>query len=542
LLHDPAGAEPLTTLWTELTGGPGDFESEVRAARRQLLAQNFVGELDAAARSLLALARADLHTRDFSLASIRRVLTELLVHFPVYRTYAGTGGRDPLDEQVFERAASEARACLRNADQPMLEVIGGWLGGNAPRSEMRELYLRAITRFQQLTPPLAAKSVEDTAFYRYGRLLSRNEVGADPGQFSLGIEAFHQLCGERAQRFPNNLLATATHDHKRGEDTRARLAILSEIPLQWGQTVRRWMALNGPLGAPRPYDELMLYQALVGAWPLELTETDQEGLRALVERIAQWQTKALREAKRASDWALPDEAYETACREFLFRIFDPDTNAVFIKELAAWVRRIAPAGAVNSLSQTVLRLTTPGVPDLYQGTELWDFSLVDPDNRRPVDHGLRREMLARKTPSIDSLAGWQNGWIKQAIIHHGLALRAREPELFAGGDYIPLAVEGARSPNVIAFLRRHQDHAAITVTTRFPAGITDIANLAIDETSAEPSVPESAWEDTMLILPDSAQLAWRDCFTGKRIQADAGRLRLTDVFCLLPVALLHALN
>jgi (1->4)-alpha-D-glucan 1-alpha-D-glucosylmutase len=549
LLHDPDGAAPLTALWTELAGDAIDFDAEVKAARRQLLAENFVGEFDAVARVLHAIARAGLHTRDVSSASIRRVLTELLVHFPVYRTYAGDEGRDPLDRQVFELAARHARQSLRPADRPLLHLVGRWLGGAAPhameRGDVRELCLRAIMRFQQLTPPLAAKSVEDTAFYRYGRLLSRNEVGADPARFSISVEDFHRSNSERARCFPDTLLATATHDHKRGEDVRARLAVLSEMPRQWEQAVRRWMALHarwraeladeegGPasasVSAPRAADELMLYQMLAGAWPLDLAETDRTGMRSFAERIDQWQTKALREAKRVSSWAQPDERYETACRDFLFRILDTQADNTFLKELAAWVRKIAPAGAVNSLTQTLLRLGSPGIPDLYQGTEFWDFSLVDPDNRRPVDHAAREQALMNAPPAITNTENWKSGQLKQQIVRHALALRAREPGLFARGEYVPLAVEGACAKNAIAFLRRYRDSAAIIVATRFPAHMVQ---------EERPAVASARWKDTAVVLPDGLATIWTDIFTGVCPACRSDRLALAEVLNVLPVALL----
>jgi (1->4)-alpha-D-glucan 1-alpha-D-glucosylmutase len=531
VLHDPAGAEPLATFWTGLTGNAYDFESEVRAARRQLIAQNFVGEFDALARALHAIARAELRTRDISLPAIRRVLTELLVHFPVYRTYVGEDGRNALDQQAFDYSAERTRKSCSSADWPFIDEIGRWLGGDAPgtikRSDLKDLCLRAITRFQQLTPPLAAKSVEDTAFYRYGRLLSRNEVGSDPARFALSVQDFHGANSLRAQRFPHTLLATATHDHKRGEDTRMRIAVLSEMPAQWEHAVRRWMSLNDAFrttGARSAADEMMLYQMLVGAWPLELDETDADAVRAFADRIDQWQTKALREAKRASSYAQPNERYEDACRNFLYGAL---ANTAFVTELAALVRRIAPAAAVNSLSQAVLRLASPGVPDLYQGTEFWDFSLVDPDNRRPVDYATRQQALS--TSVTESLAGWQGGRLKQAVIHRALALRAREAELFACGDYVPLAVEGERSTHVIAFLRRHRNRAVIVVATRLPAHMVS---------DSGPVIAAEAWQDTTVVLPDGLNADWDDAITGRRTSSVSARLRIADVLCVLPVALL----
>lgn len=546
LLHDAAGEAPLTALWEELTGASGDFQDEVRQARRQLLVANLSGEFEATARALHAVARTDLRTRDFSLGAIRRVFTELLVHFPVYRTYAGGDGRDELDQELIERALKEAGHSVDRTEVPLLDLVARWLGGDAPsdavNARVRHLHQRAITRFQQLTPPLAAKSVEDTAFYRYGRLLSRNEVGADPGQFSLPVPEFHAACAERLRRFPDSMLATATHDHKRGEDVRARIAALSEIPHEWANAVRHWMQLNaglrgevaengGPPGiAPQPADELMLYQMLVGAWPPDLDIADREGVRAFAERIDGWQTKALREAKQVSDWVLPNEAYEEACRRFLFGALEVGEQNLFLRELVQWVERLAPAGAIKSLAQTVLRMTVPGMPDLYQGADLWDFSLVDPDNRRPVNYALRERLLAEAPPFIAGTAEWQQGALKQQVIRNMLALRAREPELFARGEYLPLDIEGDMGAHAIAFLRRLRGRVLLVVVTRLPCRLLAPGKgLAI--------APEK-WAEVAVRLPDDAGGTWVDALHGGGVQAQQGRVRLAEALALLPVAVL----
>jgi (1->4)-alpha-D-glucan 1-alpha-D-glucosylmutase len=547
LLHDPAGEAPLTALWTDLTGEPGDFLAEVRQARRQLLTNNLAGEFEAAARALHAVARTDLRTRDFSLGAIRRVFVELLVVFPVYRTYADSNGRDELDQQVIDRALEQARQHVDRNEGQLLDVVARWLGGDAPRdsatARVRNLHQRAITRFQQLTPPLAAKSVEDTAFYRYGRLLSRNEVGSDPGQFSLSVSDFHAACANRALRFPNSMLTTATHDHKRGEDVRARIAAISELPEEWEQAVRGWVELNAPLrtgiaeedgtpacDAPKPADELMLYQMLVGAWPIGLDASDSDGVRQFAQRIEQWQIKALREAKQVSDWVMPNEEYEAGCKRFLHAALEAKPDNRFLRELTQWVGKLAPAGVVNSLTQTLLRMSTPGVPDLYQGAEFWDFSLVDPDNRRPVDFALREQALADAAPYLDRLEGWQDGRIKQRIIHRALALRARDPDLFARGDYLPLAIDGPQAAHAIAFLRRYQDRTLIAIATLFSHRL-----LAKD---GGPAIPAADWEETSVVLPEELPSGWVDIYTGRQTQTQSGRLRLSEALSLLPVAIL----
>lgn len=551
LLHDPAGKAPLTALWNELTGQEHDFLAEVRLARRQLLAVNLAGEFEATVRALHRLARTDLRTRDFPLGAIRRVFAELLVCFPVYRTYADANGRDEIDDRIIERAVEEARQSVERTEVPLLDVIGRWLGGDAPRDadnpRVRSLHQRAITRFQQLTPPLAAKSVEDTAFYRYGRLVSRNEVGSDPGQFCISVQEFHEANRIRAERFPTSMLATATHDHKRGEDVRARIAALSEMPQEWGQTVREWMHLNAPLRtaipsgngaspgmAPHAADELMLYQMLIGAWPIGLDMTDTEGIKQFASRIEQWQIKALREAKQVSDWILPNEAYEAACKKFLHAILEVGPENTFLPKMLEWVSRLTAPGAVKSLSQTVLKLMSPGIPDLYQGTEFWDFSLVDPDNRRPVDYALRRQTLNVPPQRITDLAGWQTGGVKQQVINQVLALREQQPDLFLQGDYLPLEITGPWEQHAIAFARRHQNRLAIAIVTPLPWRLM--------AGNASPSIPAAAWEETAILLPDCDDMTCVDILTGTEVSVSSGRLLLSDALPLMPVAVLTVMQ
>ncbi|BBD80320.1 malto-oligosyltrehalose synthase [Aerosticca soli] len=484
LLHDAAGAGVLDGLWQSISGERTGFADMAHAARRQILIDSFEAELDRTARALFGAARAELDSRDVSLAAIRRVLVEVLVHFPVYRTYAGVLGRDAMDDKVFGIACAGARRTVRLEDRELLEQVTVWLGGQAPRSlppgPVRQARARAMTIFQQATSPMAAKAVEDTACYRYGRLLSRNEVGADAGRLGLPVADFHARCVERQASHPHNLLATATHDHKRGEDTRVRLAVLSQpaAAAAWAEVVTRWRSRHAGLRvqtevgmAPSAADEYMLYQTLVGAWPPQLDPADAPALQAFAERIAAWQRKALREAKRRTRWTVPNEPYEDACDAFLAALLAPAQG--FVAELAAFVARIAAAGAANGLVQTALRLTTPGIPDTYQGTDYWDFSLVDPDNRRPVDFDRRQSSLARHADWGALLASWRDGALKQRLLHELLQLRARHPALFAGGDYRPLAVATAEDEpgRLIAFARGWRGRAVIVLALRHTAPV-----------------------------------------------------------------------
>ncbi len=528
VLHDPAGEAPLTELWTRLTARPGNFIEEEEPARRQILRENLASELNAAAAALHRIARRDLVTRDYTLTGIRRALTELLVHFPVYRIYAGNTGASETDSQIMDRAMAGARRSFRTADAHILDLLRRWLADEAPRSlppgPRRAERLRAMVGFQQLSAPVAAKSVEDTAFYRFGRLLSRNEVGSYPGTFALSPTGFHAAAQERLKRSPAALLATATHDHKRGEDTRARLAVLSEIPAEWEAVITRFTRLNAIIRqdvGPDMADELMLYQMLVAAWPLGLTAENPQGIGEFADRIAGWLEKSMREAKRVSEWAAPNEAYEAAAQQFLRQTLDP-TRPV-LAEIIAFAGRIGPAGAINGLAQTLLRLTAPGVPDLYQGTEFWDQSLVDPDNRRPVDFHAREATLAANKTPVELLTNWQTGAVKQALIAKALRHRAENPELYAQGDYTKLEAEGDNAPHILAFTRHRQGLKIIAATTRLAASLTTTA----------PLVPAAAWGGTALALPEGS---WTNIFTGATLPG--GTTPIATLFADLPVALL----
>ena len=530
VLHDPAGEAPLSVLWTATTGRTCDFTQEEEQARRQILRDNLASELQAASAALHRIARRDLTTRDYTLTGIRRGLTEILVHFPVYRIYAGHAGASETDIQVMDRALAGARKNFRAADVKILDLLRRWLVDEVPRAlppgPRRAERLRSAVRFQQLSAPVAAKSVEDTAFYRFGRLLSRNEVGSNPGQFALSPTGFHAAMLERSKKFPGALLATATHDHKRGEDTRARLAVLSEIPDAWETAIVRWMRLNAIIRqevGPSPADELMLYQMLVAAWPLGLTARDDAGLEAFTRRVASWFEKAIREAKLVSEWAAPNEEYETAAKNFLVGTLDPSRPV--LGEIIGFAERLGAPGALNGLAQTLLRLTAPGVPDLYQGAEFWDQSLVDPDNRRPVDFSARQMALQQGAAPVELLKTWQSGAVKQAVIARTLALRREMPTLFAAGDYTKREAEGAMAPHILAFSRSAGTSRIVVAVTRLAAKFLDDA----------PLLPAEAWGDTTLTLPGAS---WTDIFSGIRVTG--ATIRAESSFSVFPLALLRS--
>ena len=505
--HDQEAERPLAFFWSAVSSRPADFATEEALARRQIVERGFDAQLRATARMLHRLARLDPLTRDTTEPAIRRALLALLAHFPVYRTYNADTPRSSGDQAAFSRALAAAKAEAPLSLHPVLDRLDRWLGGEDARKPGAALRQDATRRFQQLSAPVAAKAVEDTAFYRYGRLLSRNDVGFDAARLGAEPADFHAANMARGQEFPDALLATATHDHKRGEDVRARLAVLSEIPGAWQEAVLRWMQANAahrrPAG-PTPGDEALLYQMIVGAWPMTLSAEDSTGCREFAERLAGWQRKAIREAKLQGDWTGPDEAYEEAARDFLFSLLTAGT--AFAREAVQFVRLVAPAGAVNGLAQTLLKLTAPGVPDFFQGTEFWDFSLVDPDNRRPVDFDARIAALQAGGSPAALAATWRDGRVKQAVIARTLALRRAVPELFARGVYRPLEVTGALCRHVLAFMRVSDGAASVMVVPRLPHRLlTGRDSIAI---------PPDAWRDTTLHCPPD--------FVGRRLHDALG--------------------
>jgi (1->4)-alpha-D-glucan 1-alpha-D-glucosylmutase len=416
LLHDPAGAAPLGALWREVSGRPATLEPEELLARQQLLVWQFSGQLDACVAAFTTLAAQVPEGDGMTAAMLRRAVERLLWVFPVYRTY-GTGTDAPAsDAAIREEAHRRLAPHVPPGEWAVVDLILGWLAGNAAAEPV--LAADAVRRFQQLSAPIAAKAVEDTAFYRYGRLLSRNDVGFDAARMGMPIADFHRAMQARARDWPRAMLTTATHDHKRGEDSRARLAVLSAMPDRWRDEAARWSAIAEPMSAGVDVgDRYMLFQSLLGAWP----DTPDEHF---ADRIAGWQTKALREAKLRSSWEAPDESYEARCNALARNLI---SDPAFVSAVDAFRDEIAPLALRNTLVMTALRYTLPGVPDLYQGGELSDLSLVDPDNRSPVDFAVRQRAIEAPTGKLKLIADL-------------LALRRAHPTLFARGDYAPAGV------------------------------------------------------------------------------------------------------
>ncbi|MCL9800082.1 malto-oligosyltrehalose synthase [Pseudomonas sp. AKS31] len=537
LQHDLEGEHVLGDLWQRRTERPAAFIEEAQLARQQILNGSLASDCESVAQALLQVARDDLMTRDLTLGAIRRVLQALIVHFPVYRTYISAMGRSEQDEKFFQHAMDGARQTLGEGDWPVLDCVAAWLGGTPwrrkPRGRSRKILKHACVRFQQLTSPAAAKAVEDTALYRSAVLLSRNDVGYNTEQFSAPLSDFHAVNQQRLSEFPDNLLATATHDHKRGEDTRARLAVLSERSHWYAEQIELWRALARPVRVddqmPSSGDELILYQALLGSWPLQLRDDDQAGFADYAKRIWQWQQKALREAKLQSSWSAPSESYENAAQAFTEKLLTGEEGELLRAALSKTVNSIAAAGALNGLAQTLLRMTVPGVPDLYQGNEFWDFSLVDPDNRRPVDYPAREQALHAPLPPVELLANWRDGRIKQALIAEVLNLRVEHAELFRRGTYQALEVLGSQAHNVLAFAREHEGKQAIV--------IVPVRCATLLENGAVPQVDALRWGDTRVVLPFAASATNLKGLFSSRAVTKNRELNISDALGDVPVNL-----
>jgi (1->4)-alpha-D-glucan 1-alpha-D-glucosylmutase len=505
-------------------------------------------ELGVLASDLHRIAQRHWNSRDYTWDGLRWALRAVVAAFPVYRTYVTSHGISAEDRRDIEWAVARARKEWRGLGQEILDFIGAVLTTDFVQRPMDATARAEVTRFamkfQQYTGPVMAKGLEDTTFYRYHRLISLNEVGGDPRQFGLSVAAFHRANQERARDWPHAMLATATHDTKRGEDVRARVAVLSEIPGEWAQASSRWVKLNQRHkqeldGRPAPgrNDEYLLYQTLVGALPPDFTA---EGVAASFgERLQAYMIKAAREAKERTSWDNPNSDYEAALGPFIAHILDPVRGRPFLRHFLPFQARIARVGMLNSLVQTTLKLTAPGVPDLYQGTELWDLSLVDPDNRRPVAFAERaaflNEIAASATRSPDGLSAmvdrlreaWPDGRIKLYVIAQLLALRREIPQIFLKAEYRPLTVEGAQSDRVCAFLRSAEGQIAIVAVGRLFAALTAPA-------ATLPAM--AAWGDTALVLP-TGMPSLEDRLTGRRF-GDRAAIPLSELFSNLPVAVL----
>ncbi|WP_167362696.1 malto-oligosyltrehalose synthase [Pandoraea faecigallinarum] len=550
LLHDEHGATALDGFWQACTHDRRDFDAHVREARRQLLDERFGSETARAVKALSALidAEPDTRARDYGVTCLRRCMCALAASFPVYRAYP-----DASEEAhpVLAAATAGAKRLLHPIDHAALSQLVEWLTPSEGQTSLRR---EVQIRFAQVTAPLAAKAVEDTAGYRWGRLLSRNDVGCEAATLARPLDAFHQANAYRARHWPRAMLTTATHDHKRGEDIRARLAVLSEIPSQWAEAVQGWRAENDRFrhassDSPCAAHELMLYQTLLGAWPCawHTASPSAASVRSFAERIAQWQRKANREAGVRTSWLAPDAAYEAACDAFLNEIMGA---SAFVRSMQAFSNAIGPAGALNGLTQMFLRLTCPGVPDTYQASLGWDQTLVDPDNRRPV----RFDAAMWNPPASNGVVGpqawrslmnrWRDGEVKLTLLCRLLHLRKQFAAAFAQGDYVPLSSGGPCQAQVVAFARvphAGSGSSVVCVATRHAARHLGAASEAMTRPDGvNPCLRAQDWQDTVVHVGTVSQGArWRNLLTGTPVRAAAhGNLPVAEMLDVLPVALL----
>ncbi len=540
----PTGFAKLQRHWARFTGRDGDIdiEEEIYRCRLLVIDRNLASELTYLVAWLVDIAESDWFTRDFTRKRLRDALIEIVAAFSVYRTYVTERGASEDDRRVIAEALAKAHRRWQGADGEILDFIAALLTLDIQTlnpshfADKRGAILRFVARFQQYTGAIAAKAVEDTFFYRFVPLASANEVGASPYRPTTSPGLYHEQMAERATAWPLAMLASATHDTKRGEDMRARLDALSEIPDEWARRIARWHIFNRPhrdeaSGRPTPggNDEYLLYQSIVGTWPMQPGSLLRSPARRdeYVARLKAYAIKAAREAKLATSWTAPDEAYEAGFERFIERLFEPAHNP-FIDSLLRFLPPILRFGAFNSLSQLVLKATAPGVPDFYQGNEFWDLSLVDPDNRRPVDYAARRDAL-RALDLASAIARWREGWLKLWLTERLLALRNRQPGLFATGSYEPLTVTGAGAEHIVAFRRANGDDSIIVVVTRL---LMDV--IRGDLGAFWPG--GSALGDTVI----HTEGVWIDHFTGTRIRSEAQSILVSAALERLPVAVLSA--
>jgi (1->4)-alpha-D-glucan 1-alpha-D-glucosylmutase len=497
---DPQGEIPLTDFYGEFTGQSTDFPEIVREKKQQVLKDLFGSEINRLANMLAEICERHRYYRDFTRTELNATLREVISCFPVYRSYIQPDVNRVTNEDIryVTEAVEEAKRRRPDWDPAPFDALRDLLLLQVRGEQEHEF----VMRFQQTTGPVMAKGLEDTAFYAFHRLIALNEVGGDPGRFGMTLDDFHQACQETQRHWPESMLASTTHDTKRGEDVRIRIGLLSEAADQWRAAVTRWSEINARHrvdGMPDRNAEYLLYQTLFGAWPID------------EQRATEYMLKAVREAKVYTSWTQCNPEYEAAVQQFTKAIL---TDAEFRADLEQLVSELLRPARVASLGQTLIKLTTPGVPDIYQGTELWTLSLVDPDNRRPVDYEIRRQLLAdlnETTPEM-ILARMEDGLPKMWVVRQALRLRAREPEAFGReGSYESLRAQGERADHVLAFVRGGR---VITIVPRW------LVRLGED------------WKNTRLRLPNGL---WQNEFTGDTI---GGTVQISELLRRFPVALM----
>ncbi|MGI4747496.1 MAG: malto-oligosyltrehalose synthase [Janthinobacterium lividum] len=541
---NPAAEESFTETYKSFTGLVTPFADIVRECKIRIMENEMASELNVLGRDAGRVARQNPMTADFTRNILQRAIKQIVASFPVYRTYIDMdGAQEDADRRDLDWAMAQARRGDSNIDPSVFDFLHGVLSGQvvaAPKSGFsRTAVLRFAMKLQQYSGPVMAKGLEDTTFYRYNRHVALNEVGGEPERFGITANAFHKANTQRARNWPHAMLGTSTHDTKRGEDTRARLAVLSDLPEEWSRQVTTWSRLlrarRGDIEGSAPpdrNDEYLLYQLLVGSWPVELLErTDEAALQVYAERLKGALEKSMREAKLHSTWTAPDTAYEDAMQAFARDALDASRGG-FLASFLPFAHRVARLGVQNSLIQTVMKLTLPGMPDIYQGCELWDLSLVDPDNRRPVDYTVRETALADLEPRLEHVEGrgsllgellqnWHDGRIKLAVTALLLDLRRTQEALFSTGSYEPVAIEGGKSDQALGYIRSTGDQRLVVLVARYP-GLRE----------ADPD-----WGDTTAMLPDGR---WTDWLSGRTIEGGQA-MKLAELFDVLPAVVLRSM-
>ncbi|MCF6150528.1 MAG: malto-oligosyltrehalose synthase [Candidatus Kuenenia sp.] len=528
---------------------------EVIYERKKLIMQVAMSsEINTLGHYLNRISEKNRHTRDFTLNSLTYVIIEVIACFPVYRTYIHSPVIDERDRRYVESAVSKAKRKNPALNESIFFFLKDVLLNNYPgyfTEKDKKEWLDFTMKFQQITGPVMAKGVEDTIFYVYNRLISLNEVGGNPDWFGISIDAFHGQNTERARSWQHSMLTTSTHDTKRSEDVRARINVLSEIPAKWRECVIRWSRINKKhkrivedLVAPDKNEEYLFYQTLIGAWPIE--PMDDSGYEIFKNRIKEYMLKALREAKVNTSWINPHTTYEEGLMYFIDSVMKRKQGNTFLHDFKKFQKEISHCGIYNSLAQTLLKITSPGIPDIYQGNELWSFCLVDPDNRRPVDYDIRIKMLAelkeqettgeRQTLIANIMKNRENSMIKLYVTYKALTFRKENRELFETASYIPLEVTGSKGHNVCAFARNSNTQTILVVVPRFMTQI--LSNVE------ELPFGENVWEDTFLILPfENNTAGYRNIFTGEMVTAKnidgITRIFLSEIFTSFPVALME---
>jgi (1->4)-alpha-D-glucan 1-alpha-D-glucosylmutase len=531
LFVDPTAEAAMTRLYQRVIGRTDDFDAVLQACKWRIMQVNLASEMNVLARRLHSLSMSDWRTRDFTFNAMLRAVEQVIAAFPVYRTYVSGRGAGDEDRRFIDWAVAQAKKRAGAGDTSIFDFLHQVLSAALAGRRRRADALRVAMQFQQVTGPVMAKAEEDTAFYRYVRLLALNDVGGDPRRFGLSLSGFHHMMRERRRGWPRAMNATATHDTKRGEDARIRIAMLSELPRLWGHSVARWLRFNRSRrsemdgeAVPDRNTEYLFYQTLVGAWPPGLHADDTAALAELVDRVRAYMIKAVREQKLRSSWSSPNEAHEAALGRFVMTVLDASRPNAFLPDFCAFMAPIERPAAIASLAQLAIKLTAPGVPDMYQGCELWDFSLVDPDNRRPPDWLQRRALLpaVANAPTDDLQAEWQDGREKLFLSRRLLHLRRKYAALFAEGDYQPLYGEGGRGDDhLCAFARQHEETTLVVAVPRLVYRLQQGG--------------DHPWGTTVLTLPQQGD--WRDVL-GRQIYTGRDQIAAAELFREFPVVAL----